>query len=241
LTQPAELDWSMDQFESQFEPVSQSAWISPLPQVAASRFAPQPTVAAAVQFAPSAPEAPAAQLQVVEPVASRSARPDSDRKRVLRAFGGIVIGLALILVGAALIVMLGLANPAGAGEAEAMGVVTSLGSTGGACAPVAHFAGGGGSFSTTAPAAISPCPFGLGQSVEVVYTTANPASSGRILVPSPVQQYAWVVPVLGVVVFLVSIVIFVIRAGSVGAGFAAIRGGESRRRRRAVDAEPQGR
>jgi hypothetical protein len=232
----------MDQFERQFEPVSRVGWITPTPQVTASRFEPQAIAAAtAVQFAPSAPEAPAGEvhapasalaLALTPSPSAGQAPPDPDRKRVLRAFGGILIGLALMLVGAGLVVVLGLLSPVGAGEAETMGVVTSLGSTGGACAPVARFAGTGGSFSTATPVAMSPCPVELGQSVGVVYNTTIPASSGRILVPGLVQQYAWVVPVLGTVVFLASIVIFIIRAGSLGAGIAVIRGGPSRRRRR---------
>jgi hypothetical protein len=240
--QPAEPDWSMDQFERQFDSVNQSVWIAPVPQLAASRFAPQQTVAAAaVKFAPSAPAAPAEEVQDPAPVASQPAGPRPDRMGVLRAFAGVVTGLALILIGAGLIVVLGLLSPAGTGQAQTMGIVTSLGSASGACSPIAHFAGAGGSFSTTTPAAMSPCPFGLGQTVEVVYSTANPSSSGRILVPGLLQQYAWAIPVLGVVVFLVSIVIFLIRAGSVGAGMAVIRGDGSRRRRRAVDSQPQGR
>ena len=154
----------------------------------------------------------------------------SDRKRVLVAVRGMLIGLAIVIVG---LVAMGLVSAnifGGAGEAKASGIVTSLGSTANnACAPIARFAVTGKSY-TAGAAAVSPCPVGLGQTVDIFYSSANPGADARIAIGTGITQYLWVIPVLGVFLLAISIGLFVVRAGSVAGGIALIRDGKRRSR-----------
>jgi hypothetical protein len=157
------------------------------------------------------------------PVAS-----DSTRKRVLVPVRGMWIGLAIVVIG---LVAMGLVSAnifMGAGEAKASGIVTSLGSTAdNACAPIARFAVVGKSY-TAGAAAVSPCPVGLGQTVDIFYSTADPAADAHIAIGTGITQYLWAIPLLGVILLAVSIGLFAVRAGSIAGGIALIRDGNKR-------------
>ena len=151
-----------------------------------------------------------------------------NRKAVLDAARGMVIALAISLVGICAMVFFSTQSLAGAGEMKTTGIVTSFGSTAGnSCTPVARFAVKGRSFTASSNTAISPCPFGLGQDVDVIYSTANPASAARIQLGTSLSQYLWVLPLLGGLFFLACLTTFVVRAGSIVAGIGLIRGGTS--------------
>ena len=271
-------DWSMDQFERQFESQFTDAPLAspepPLvvpgdqaPQLDAqqdpfvdfasvlsasdattddqqasdaqvSRFAPQP-VSAALRFAPPpvlperplAPSVPsaadlAAMLDVPAAAATEQKVAQSRQRRVLvGAVRGMLAGLAIILIGAALVFFLGQQSAAAVGQTQTLGIITALGSTGGSCSPTARFAAGSDSYTAGTGAAVSPCQFQLGQSVSVVYSPANPKASGRIVVPDLLQVYSWAAPVLGIVVLVLSVLVFVFGAGSLAAGIAIMRDG----------------
>jgi hypothetical protein len=126
-------------------------------------------------------------------------------------------------------VFFSLANTVSAGDVKTNAIVTSLGATTStSCKPVARFAVAGRSYTANSSAAISPCPIGLGESVDVIYSAANPASAARIEVGSSASQYLWLIPILGGLVFVVGLVTFIIRAGSIVGGIALLREGRQR-------------
>ena len=203
------------------------------PAASVSRFAPEAPLSAALRYAPPpAAEAviPSAEDRATFAAAKASvpepdAAPNPKRKRLVRALGTMVLGFAIILIGAALVFFMGQQPVATSGQVQTLGIITSLGASNGECTPTARFAAGTGSYSATTGTAVSPCVFGLGQSVSVVYSPANPDASGRIVVPNLIQQYLWVVAVLGLAVVLISLLVFVFGAGSLAAGVAIVREG----------------
>jgi hypothetical protein len=140
---------------------------------------------------------------------------------VVRIMAGAII---LIVLGVAAMVFFSLANSVSPGEAKTNAIVTSLGATGGnSCTPVARFAVAGRSYTAKSSTSISPCPIGLGESVSVVYSAANPSSEARIEVGSSATAYLWLVPIIGGLVFVGGLVTFIIRAGSISAGISLLR------------------
>ena len=270
-------DWSMDQFERQFESqFDRTPVVSPEPPLAVqsdpapqletrrdpfadfasvlstsettpddpassdaqvSRFAPQP-VSAALRFAPppTLPEPPvasavpsasdlAAMMDVPEAAVEQDAGKSRKRKVLVGAARGMLAGLAIILIGAAVMFFVGQQSSAAVGQTQTLGIITALGSSGASCSPTARFAAGSESYTAGTGSAVSPCQFQLGQSVSVVYSPGNPKSSGRIVVPDLLQVYSWIAPVIGVVVLVVSVLVFVFGAGSIAAGLAIMRDG----------------
>ena len=67
-----------------------------------------------------------------------------------------------------------------------------------------------------------------GQTVDVVYSAANPASNARIEIGTGITQFLWVLPVLGALLFFGSLWTFILRAGSIAAGIALVRDGSKR-------------
>jgi hypothetical protein len=151
------------------------------------------------------------------------------RPRVVSAARGMAIAVLLILVGIGAVAFFSTQSLAGPGELETTGIVTSLGSTtDNSCTPIARFAAEGKSLTADANTAVTPCPVGLGQDVNVIYSAANPASSARIQLGSPLTQYLWVVPVLGFLFFLSALTTFVVRAGSIASGIRLLRQGRGK-------------
>lgn len=180
-------------------------------------------VAAPVASTPLPQEAPAA--AVVAP----------NRKAVLGAVKIMVIAVGVIILGVAAMVVLSLQSSAGPGQATTTGIVTSLGNTSaGSCTPIARFAVAGKSYTTGLAAAISPCPIGLGQSVDVVYRAAGPATGATIDPGDSVGQFLWMVPIAGGLVFVGGLIVFIIRAGSIVAGVKLLRSGRDRTKRTAA-------
>jgi hypothetical protein len=215
----------MAEYERQFESAMQSsAQPSYQPQ---SMFAPRPTP----QFAPTA----LVQEPTVTPpfAPTPGPRADSSRKRkgAVGALSVMLIGVLILVIGFVVIGFMGAVNSPGAGEVKASGIVTSLGgASGNACAPIATFAVTGKSYTANSSVGISPCPVGLGQTVDVVYSAANPASNARIEIGTGITQFLWVLPVLGALVFVGSLWTFILRAGSIAAGVALVRDGSKRSR-----------
>jgi hypothetical protein len=163
-------------------------------------------------------------LAIAAPVAPALVAPD--RQRVASAARGMGIALLAILIGIGAMVFFSTQSLAGPGELKTTGIVTSLGPTAGnSCTPIARFAAGGQSLTANASAALTPCPVGLGQDVDVIYSASDPASSARIQLGSSITQYLWVVPVLGLLFFIGSLITFVVRAGSIAAGIRLLRAG----------------
>ncbi len=107
----------------------------------------------------------------------------------------------------------------------ASGIVTSLGVTANnACAPIARFAVTGKSY-TAGTGAVSPCPVGLGQTVDIFYSAAHPAADAYIALGTGITQYLWVIPLLVVFLLAASIGLFTVRSGSIAGGIALIRDG----------------
>ena len=152
-----------------------------------------------------------------------------NRKAVLGAARIMAGAIVIILLGVAAMVFFSLASSVSAGDVKTNAIVTSLGTTTAtSCTPVARFAVEGRSYTANSSAAISPCPIGLGESVDVIYSAANPASAARIEVGSNATQYLWLIPILGGLIFVVGLVTFIIRAGSIVAGVALLREGRAR-------------
>jgi hypothetical protein len=170
-----------------------------------------------------------------------SAAPATDvapnRKAVVSAVRAMGIAILVILLGFGAMAFFSAQNLAGPGEVTTIGIVTSFGSTAGnSCTPVARFAVKGKSFTANSNTSISPCPVGLGQGVDVIYSAADPASAAHIQLGSSFAQYLWLVPLAGVLFFLASLTVFVVRAGSIVAGIALIRDGGKRSTRSAPGA-----
>lgn len=263
VAQATETDWSMDQFEKQFEEhfgtttepeqdtaTSFSSAPAPAPAAAppaaavdpyaaaASRFAPQPTATAptpvesstaAPAAAPTTDPAKPSATDVAFAASTATAgveRIRRNRKRMMGPVRTMVVGLLFILVGVALIFISTAQNNPPSGELKANGIITSLGSPNVGCSPIARFAAVGGSYTTAPGAAISPCPVGLGQSVNVFYSRTHPGTTGTISSPSSISTLDWAVTGIGVLLLIGSGVLFIARAGSVSRGVAVIRDGE---------------
>jgi hypothetical protein len=147
-----------------------------------------------------------------------------NRRAVVGAFRIMVAAIILILVGIGATVISPLLTSPGAGEVRTNAIVTSLGSTtSNSCTPIARFAVAGKSYTANSSAAISPCPIGLGESVDVVYSAANPASAARIEVGSSATQYLWLISIVGGLLFVAGFITFIIRAGSFVRGITLLR------------------
>jgi Protein of unknown function (DUF2510) len=177
--------------------------------------------------APNLYAEPAEQVAAVVPSAPMAVAPN--RKAVVGAMRIMIIAVILIVVGIGATVLAPIFSAPGAGDVRTNALVTSLGTTtGNSCTPVARFAVAGKSYTANSSAAISPCPIGLGESVNVVYSAANPASAARIEVGSSVTQYLWLISIFGGLTFVVGLIIFIIRAGSFVGGIAILRDGRRR-------------
>ena len=173
------------------------------------------------------PADPADQVAPVAAPVSVGLAPN--RKAVLGAAKIMVAAVILILIGVGATVLTPLLNSPGAGEVRTNALVTSLGTTtGNSCTPVARFAVAGKSYTANSSAAISPCPIGLGESVTVVYTAANPASAARIEVGTSVTQYLWLISIVGGLVLVAGLIIFIVRSGSLVGGITLLRDGRRR-------------
>jgi hypothetical protein len=128
---------------------------------------------------------------------------------------GMILSLVFIALGVGLIVYTGQQVSIGVGEAATTGVVTDLGvigsATGSTCSPLATFAAGG-SFVTQASPAVSPCPLSLGQSVNVVYSMADPGTTGHIQIPDSVLIWLWAIPIVGILAFGMFLIMTLVRA-----------------------------
>ncbi|MDQ1552392.1 MAG: hypothetical protein QOD50_1814, partial [Actinomycetota bacterium] len=187
----------------------------------------------AIALAPKAPahreplaiESPAQLAPVVGP----------NRKAVVSSVRSIGIAILIILIGVGAMAFFSAQNLAGPGEAKTIGIVTSFGSTSGdSCSPIARFAVKGKSFTASSNTAISPCPVGLGQDVDVIYSAADPATAAHIQLGSSFAQYLWLIPLGGVLFFLASLIAFIVRAGSIPAGIAVIRDGGKRSKKATI-------
>jgi Protein of unknown function (DUF2510) len=197
------------------QPSYQPQWMfapAPTPQFAATALADEPTV-------------PPPVAQLPNPLADSG----RNRRRVVGALRGMLVGVVILIIGFAVIGFMGATNSPGTGEVKASGIVTSLGATSGnACWPIATFAVTGKSYTANSSVGISPCPVGLGQTVDVVYSAANPASNAHIEIGTGITQFLWVLPALGALLFFGSLWAFILRAGSIAAGVALVRGGSKR-------------
>jgi Protein of unknown function (DUF2510) len=202
---------------------------SSLGQLAPTVLATGPTALTPSATPPALTPAPAPAVIAADlPEVTTPVAPDAQRKRLLVAVRGMWIGVAIVVIG---LVVMGLVSAnifTGAGEAKASGIVTSLGSTANnACAPIARFAVTGKSY-TAGAAAVSPCPVGLGQTVDIFYSAADPAADAHIAIGTGLTQYLGVIPLLGVFLLASSIGLFTVRAGSIAGGIAVIRDGKKR-------------
>jgi hypothetical protein len=216
------------EFERMYREMSELAEAStPAPTVHAT---PTTDAAPTTEAAPATEAVPIAGLAPVEapayapsPVATGIA---PNRKAVLGAVRIMAGAIIIILLGVAAMVFFSLANTVSAGDVKTNAIVTSLGATTStSCTPIARFAVAGRSYTASSSTAISPCPIGLGESVDVIYSAANPALVARIEVGSSATQYLWLIPILGGLVFVVGLVTFIIRAGSILGGIALFRAG----------------
>jgi hypothetical protein len=158
-----------------------------------------------------------------------------NRKSVLAAVKGMAAAVIIILLGIAAMMFFSLQSTVGAGEAKTNAIVVSLGSTSGnGCTPIARFAVAGKSYTANSSSSISPCPIGLGESVNVVYSASDPASAARIEVGSSLAQYLWPIPIVGGLVFVGALITFIVRAGSIIAGVTILREGRASSKEPAV-------
>jgi hypothetical protein len=196
---------------------------------AASVLSSTPAAGAPLVESPAA-DGDADEPVVADPVVEEAVVADPRRTGVLRALIGLGAGILIVLVGLGLMAGASSSTAVASGEARGSGVVTSLGSTAhDSCTPIARFAVGGKSYTAISRTAISPCPVDLGRTVDVIYSVANPESTARVQLGSPFAQFAWLVPVLGGLLFLGSLFVFIVKAGSIVGGIALIRDGRKRR------------
>ena len=189
-----------------------------------------PAASVAIALPAAAPKAPAHRetLAIALPEAPANAVAPN-RRAVVSAVRAMGIAILVILIGVGAMAFFSAQNQAGAGEVKTIGIVTSFGSTtANSCTPVARFAVKGRSFTASSNAAISPCPLGLGQDVDVIYSAADPSAAAHIQLGSSFAQYLWLAPLAGVLLFLASLTAFVVRAGSILGGIALIRDGGKR-------------
>ena len=186
---------------------------------------------AAVSTAPAVRPAPTSIATLLaEPETVTAAAPDTEegwkparapssasKKKTKKKMSGgaktIIVGILVILVGAGVFGYLAYQAAPEAGEGSANGVVTDLGASTGSngaanCAPVARFAVAGQSYTATTSVPVSACPVALGQTVTVIYDTKAPATSGRIQVPGPFALLVWLIPITGLIVFIVGVIAF---------------------------------
>jgi hypothetical protein len=219
---------SMDEYEKQFEQLERAQFslepatsFAPLGAEAEPEAPQEPTFDA--EWLTTAPSSTELELFIggLHDEQPRVEAADNQARSVprRRGFRGVVTGMILsvvfIALGIGLILFTSQQVIVGVGEAPATGVVTDLGviggSSGSTCAPVATFAAGG-SFVTRAAAAVSPCPLSLGQSVNVVYSKADPGTTGRIQIPDSVLIWLWAIPIVGILTFGMFLIMTLVRA-----------------------------
>jgi hypothetical protein len=220
------------EFERMYREMSELAdATTPVPAVKATPTVEATALADAAPTMDAAPATEAVPIAGLTPVAASASAPSTavigiapNKKAVLAAVRIMAGALIIILLGVAAMVFFSLASSVSAGDVKTNAIVTSLGATTStSCKPIARFAVQGRSYTANSSAAISPCPIGLGESVDVIYSAANPSSAARIEVGSDATQYLWLIPILGGLVFVVGLVMFIIRAGSIVAGVALLR------------------
>jgi Protein of unknown function (DUF2510) len=143
---------------------------------------------------------------VITPVAPMAVDSSHHRRRAPGPVHGMGLGVAIIVIGLVVIALMSAFGSVGTGELKASGIVTSLGATSdNACTPIARFAVEGRSYTANSATGISPCPVGLGQTVDIVYSATDPAADARIDIGTGITQFLWLLPVLGALVFLGSL------------------------------------
>ena len=160
-----------------------------------------------------------------------------NRQGIGGAIKGMFVGLLFVVIGLVAISFLGAQGSVGAGEAKVPGVVTSVnsststdssGSSSTSCTPLAKFAVGGKSYQAGTSIGVSPCGYQVGQSVDVIYTKADPSTSHVVVSSGPVM-FLWIFPIVGLIAFFGSLWTFIKRAGSIAGGIALIFNGRKRR------------
>ena len=169
---------------------------------------------------PPAPAAPAAPTAPAEPAASTALAAPSPRSIVAPA-AGMVVALLVVIIGFAVIAFMSQQNPIPAGEVQGSGVVTNQGwqlmpgSKDGVgqreCYPIASFSVSGTSYLAHSSIGSAGCPVEVGQAVPVVYLAASPGESGRVAIANSAPIYLWGIPVVGLLGFIASLVVFLRR------------------------------
>ncbi|HEY1529287.1 MAG TPA: DUF2510 domain-containing protein [Galbitalea sp.] len=191
----------------------------------------EPTVEVPTALAPSTSTELVSAPAVVEPSEAAAAPAQAapigiapTRKAVMGAVRIMAAAIILILLGVSAMAAFSATGTLGGGQAKTNAIVTSLGATtNNSCTPVATFAVKGRSYTANSSSAITPCPIGLGQSVDVIYSAANPASAAQIEVGGSAIQYLWVVPIIGGLIFVGGLIAFIVRAGSIVSGIRLLR------------------
>jgi hypothetical protein len=127
------------------------------------------------------------------------------------AVRSMVVGLILIGIGAALILFFSQQEHVGAGEASVQGTVVSHLGVGSECAPRVQFTVDGRSYLALGGVGGSCSTDLVGSNVTVIYSVADPASTGRYDFGNPTEPLLFGFPLLGLVVFVSGLISFVVR------------------------------
>jgi hypothetical protein len=134
------------------------------------------------------------------------------RSTVLKgAVKGMVAGLVILVLGVALVLFFSAQHAVGPGDAKTHGTVTDHQGFGSNCKPVVQFKAGGTTYTAVDSVGGSCASDFVGENVDVIYSVANPSSTGRFDLGNPVESFDLLVPLLGVVVFIGALLTFVRR------------------------------
>jgi Protein of unknown function (DUF2510) len=143
--------------------------------------------------------------------AQANARTQPRSSALKGAVKGMVVGLVIVLLGVALVLFFSAQNTVGAGETKTEGSVSAHQGIGSECKPIVEFQAGGQTYTASSGVGGTCASDIVGEEVDVIYSVANPSTSGRYDFGNPVESFDILVPLLGVVVFVLSLATFVMR------------------------------
>jgi hypothetical protein len=127
------------------------------------------------------------------------------------ALKGMVVGIVIIVLGIALVLFFSAQNTVHPGEVATQGTVSGHSGFGSSCTPQVTFQVGDQTYDAGSGTGGSCTSNTFGDSVDVIYSAADPAHTGRYDFGNPVESFDVLLPLLGVVIFFSSLVMFFVR------------------------------
>jgi hypothetical protein len=124
---------------------------------------------------------------------------------------GMVVGLVMILLGAALILFFSNQESVGPGEVKVQGTVVGHSGIGSECQPEVDYQVAGKTYQASSGVGGSCTANQVNDSVDVIFSASDPAHTGRYDFGNPIEGFILILPILGAVVFFSGLAMFFVR------------------------------